>query len=74
MYIEFQLPKDGGYTATLGAYKIAVARWARKQEIKYVDKTIKFKYRITFDRDEHYTIFSLTWDSDFEYKLIDNKW
>ena len=74
MYIEFQLPKDGGYTATLGAYKIAVARWASRQNIDYADKTIKFRYRVTFDQDEYYTVFALTWDSDFEYNLIDTKW
>ena len=74
MYLEFGLPKDGGYTATLGAIKIAVARWSRSQGINYVDKSIKFKYRVTFDRDEHYTIFTLTWDSPFEYKIIDIKW
>ena len=74
MYLEFQLPKDGGYTATLGAYKIAVSRWARLQGINYVDKHIKYKYRVTFDRDEYYTIFTLTWDWPFEYKIIDIKW
>lgn len=74
MYIQFDLPRNGGYAATLGAYRIAVARWAKSQNINYVDKHIKYKYRVTFDRDEHYTIFTLTWDSDFEYKIIDIKW
>jgi hypothetical protein len=74
MYLEFQLPKDGGYGATLGAYKIAIARWANKQGINYADKNIKYKYRVTFDRDEYYTVFTLTWDSPFEYKIIDIKW
>jgi hypothetical protein len=58
----------------LAAHKMAVAAWAKKQEIKYVDKNIKFKYRVTFDQDEHYTIFTLTWDWPFEYRLIDIKW
>jgi hypothetical protein len=74
MYLEFDLPKDGGYNATLGAIKIAVARWATAQDINYVDKNIKHKYRVTFDRDEHYTVFTMTWNSAFEYKIIDIKW
>ena len=74
MYLEFQLPTDGGYGATLAAYKIAISRWATKQGINYVDKNIKYKYRVTFDQDQHYTIFTLTWDGQFEYKIIDNKW
>ena len=74
MYLEFQQPNDGGYSATLAAYKIAISRWAIKQGINYVDKNIKYKYRVTFDRDEHYTIFTLTWNDQFEYKIIDIKW
>jgi hypothetical protein len=74
MYLEFQLPTDGGYGATLAAYKIAVARWAKKQGIAYIDKNIKYKYRVTFDQDKHYTVFTLTWNGQFEYKIIDIKW
>jgi len=73
VYIEFELPTNG-YHSMLAAHKMAVAAWAKKQEIKYVDKNIKFKYRVTFDQDEHYTIFTLTWDWPFEYRLIDIKW
>lgn len=74
MYLEFDLPKDGGYTATLGAIKIALSRWAKSQGIAYVDKSIKFKYRVTFNHDQHYTVFTLTWDGPFEYKIIDIRW
>jgi hypothetical protein len=74
MYLEFQLPNDGGYGATLAAYKIAVARWAKKQGIAYVDKNIKYKYRVTFDQDKHYTVFTLTWNGQYKYKIIDIKW
>jgi hypothetical protein len=74
MYVEFQLPKDGGYHATLAAYKSAVACWAIEQGVKFADKNIKYKYRVTFDSDEHYTVFSLTWKSALEYKIIDIKW
>ena len=74
MYLEFQLPNNGGYDATLAAYKIAVARWAKKQGIAYIDKNIKYKYRVTFDQDKHYTVFTLTWNGQFEYKIIDIKW
>jgi len=51
-----------------------VARWAKKQGIAYVDKNIKYKYRVTFDQDKHYTVFTLTWNGQFEYKIIDIKW
>lgn len=74
MYLEFQLPRDGGHVATLTALRIAVARWASAQGIAYAEKNIKYKYRVTFDLDKHYSVFTLTWNSSFEYKIIDIKW
>lgn len=58
----------------LASYKMAVATWAEQQDIIYVDKNIKTEYRVTFDQDEHYSVFTLTWNYPFQYKLIDNKW
>jgi len=74
VYVEFELPQHEGYHAMLSSYKMAVSTWAREQHIQFKDKDIKYKYRVTFDRDEHYTIFALTWNWPFEYKLIDTKW
>lgn len=74
MYIVFNLPNDNSYYTMLEAYRMAMSSWANQQNIHYVDKYIKYWYRVTFDRDEHYTIFRLTWNWPFEYELIDPKW
>jgi hypothetical protein len=73
MYIEFELPTNG-YWGMLASYQMAVKEWAQHQNIIFKDKHIKTKYRVTFDQDEHYTVFTLTWNWPFEYRLIDNKW
>jgi len=72
MYIRFQLPlysgdlaagtsiPDLGYYA-LAAIKNAIAAWAKQHNVQYRQKTIKWEHRVTFDNDEIYTLFSLTW-------------
>lgn len=67
MYIEFQLPQsDDGLTAIYAAGTIHrhLATWAEKYKLKYKTKTIKYTIRVTFDLDEDYTLFGLTWVHD----------
>ena len=67
MYIEFQLPPgNGGITAShaLGVILNQFRKWAEKHSIEYRQKIIKHTLRITFDSDESYTLFALTWVAD----------
>ena len=74
MYIEFQLPTGaGGVSAAHMLYVIRhdLDAWQNKYNIPYRTKTIKYTHRVTFDSDDHYTLFSLTFGA--EYKSSD-KW
>jgi hypothetical protein len=70
MYIEFQLPSGAsGMTAT---YALSVLRdklynWGQKYSIEYRTKIFKYTLRVTFDSDESYTLFALTWTTDPKY-------
>jgi len=64
MYIEFVLPNGaGGMAAHTADAKIqrALAEWSSQYQIPYVSKHIKYTRRVTFDTDESYSLFALTW-------------
>jgi hypothetical protein len=67
MYIEFSLPSD------FVRSKLSV--WAVKYNIKYRTKVFKYTLRVTFDSDESYTLFALTWNPTqnewLKYSLIE---
>ena len=63
MYIEFQLPKSAPSHAW-GAIGIKLHDWAAKYNIKYRQKIHKYHLRVTFDSDESYTLFAMTWVPD----------
>jgi hypothetical protein len=65
MYIEFRLPQ-GGQAANYAHYVLRneVKKWAIKYNIQYKTKAIKYTFRVTFDSDECYTLFNLTWIPD----------
>ena len=70
MYIEFTWPKGGGgQTAAhaLGTISKKLDTWADKYNVEYKTKTIKYNLRVTFDLDEYYTLFGLTWVLDPKY-------
>ena len=56
MYIEFQLPSD--------FVRNKLSAWAVKYNIKYRTKVFKYTLRVTFDSDESYTLFAMTWVTD----------
>ena len=77
MYIEFQkfqLPNGTTATAwpTIG---VKLHDWAAKYNIKYRQKIIKHTLRVTFDSDESYTLFTMTWNPTqhtfLKYSLIE---
>ena len=53
MYIEFSLPSD--------FVQNKLSAWAAKYNIKYRTKVFKYTLRVTFDSDESYTLFAMTW-------------
>jgi hypothetical protein len=67
MYIEFRLPSGaGGQGAAyaLGVIRNKLSTWAVKYNISYRTKVFKYTLRVTFDLDESYTLFALTWMPD----------
>lgn len=76
MYIEFSLPENNSYNYVLTLIKLNIVEWATTQQIPYTQKTIKYTHRLAFDRDEYYSIFTLTWNPapNLEFKIIDKKW
>jgi len=70
MYIEFQLPTGAGGQAAnyaLGLVRNKLSAWAKKYSIEYRQKIIKYTLRVTFDSDESYTLFALTWTADSKH-------
>ena len=65
MYIEFRLPRGAGgpdqasYALSIVQKKLVL--WAAKYNIKYRTKVFKYTLRVTFDSDESYTLFAMTW-------------
>ena len=82
MYIEFTLPKGAGGHAAAYVNSLLnkeLHAWADQYNISYNTKTVKYTKRITFDDNETYSFFALTWcptTEDFrdyllEYRLIE---
>ena len=65
MYIEFRLPRGAGgpdqasYALSIVQKKLVV--WVAKYEVEYRTKVVKYTLRVTFDSDESYTLFAMTW-------------
>jgi hypothetical protein len=59
MYIEFWLSSD--------LVRNKLNAWAVKYNIKYRTKVVKYTLRVTFDSDDSYTLFALTWVPDPEH-------
>lgn len=54
---------------TLYAIRDALLAWSTKHNIPYKQKTIKYTHRVTFDNDEFYTFFTLTWNPQESHVL-----
>ena len=70
MYIEFRLPQGAsGGTATYALAMLGdkLREWAAKYQVEYRTKIYKYTLRVTFDSDDLYTLFGLTWVVDSEY-------
>ena len=72
MYIEFTLPKGSAGQAAAYANRAitnALHQWSDRYNIPYNSKIHKFTKRVTFDCDDYYTLFSLTWNTKNEHFL-----
>lgn len=82
MYLEFQLPTGAGgmaaqYTSSVLTRNLQA--WSDRYAIAYTKKIHKFTVRVTFDRDETYSFFAMTWNPTDEqmqhyltnYRLIE---
>ena len=67
MYIAFDL-----HNIYLPRLNAALHTWSNLYSIPYKTKTVRNIKRVTFDQDETYTFFAMTWDhARFPYSLIE---
>lgn len=73
MYIEFSLPNGSAGQAAGHANMIinnALLAWSEKYDIPYKTKIIKYTKRVTFEKDEHYSLFAMTWNIDKKFYAL----
>ena len=75
MYIEFRLGSNDGHGAAQANMIInnALHTWSDRYGIPYNTKIVKYTKRITFDQDEHYSLFAMTWNPDRKFYAL-GKW
>ena len=72
MYIEFQLPMGAGGMAaqyTNSAINRNLDQWSNRYGIAYNKKIHKHTVRVTFDNEDFYSFFALTWNPTAENML-----
>jgi hypothetical protein len=75
MYIEFDLLPDidmaPGHRAAINLRIIqeSMLTWSERYNIPYREKTIKYTHRITFDHDESYTFWAMSWNPE-QHKIL----
>jgi hypothetical protein len=75
MYIEFALPESTLYTVVNNLLTHQLHCWSDQYQIPYNVKNIKQFKRITFDNEQHYVVFSMTWsdtglDSKVKWRIV----
>jgi len=70
VYIEFDLPHDESYGLVLGLIKVDIVDWATRYNVPYSQKTIKYTHRLGFNREEHFSLFSMTWSSKIPFRIV----
>lgn len=74
MYIEFSLPTGAAGQAAGHANMIInnhLIEWSNRYQIPYTSKIVKYTKRITFEQDEHYSIFAMTWNPGKKYPALE---
>ena len=73
MYIEFSLPNGSAGQAAAHANTIInnhLVEWSQKYQIPYTTKVVKYIKRVTFEQDEHYSLFAMTWNPARRYYAL----
>ena len=73
MYIEFSLPNGSAGQAAAHSNRMitmALHEWSTKYDIPFNTKTIKYIKRVTFENDEHYSFFAMTWNPDKKFHAL----
>lgn len=79
MYIEFELATLDKPLVGLVAYRAetiidqALEVWGQRYQTAYKTKTVKYKKRVTFDSDDSYSLFSMTWNTERKFSAL-SKW
>ncbi len=72
MYVEFRLP-ESITGATLLLLRRSILDWSEKHQIPYTEKTIKYTYRVCFEKDESYSFFAMTYPQTrhfLQYRIV----
>lgn len=76
MYIEFGLAQDDQIMPALVAWRAeniidqALEVWGEQYQTAYKTKTVKYKKRVTFDSDESYSLFAMTWNTEHKDQAL----
>lgn len=79
MYIEFDLATPDDPVPGLVAYRAnflidrALEVWSARYQTACKTKMVKFKKRVTFDSDDSYSLFSMTWNTERKFSAL-GKW
>lgn len=69
MYIRFEVR----YIEQIKQLNQQIEQWCQKYEVRHAKKVIKQYLRLTFDHDQYYSVFALTWQGQpFELVNINN--
>jgi hypothetical protein len=71
VYVEFAL-LPGLRNAVAEAIKAEVAIWANRYDVpngEYSQKTIKYTHRLGFNKQNHFSLFVMTW-TKFDYRIV----
>ena len=75
MYIEFDLLPDVDMApghragANLRIVQEHMLTWGERYGIPYREKTIKYTHRVTFDQDQTYSFWAMTWNPE-QHKIL----
>ncbi len=79
MYIEFELARRDALMVGLVSWRAEniidreLVAWSERYQIAYKTKTVKYRKRVTFDSDESYTLFAMTWNTERKFRAL-GKW
>jgi hypothetical protein len=65
LYIEFSLPTGASGMAAAHAHRrlaLMLDAWSQRYGVKHQSKSHKYTVRVTFDDDQSYALFALTWN------------